>query len=73
MIPFAGVSVVQATSIERILRQHVNMDGSISSLSLEFGSALIPLVHESEIRLVAAMLAETHNQHINANLEVSVI
>tara|TARA_B100001540_G_scaffold284144_1_gene276197 strand:- start:3774 stop:4058 length:285 start_codon:yes stop_codon:yes gene_type:complete len=72
-IPFGGVSVVRPESIETMLHKYVNKDGSISSLSLEFGPTYIPLLHQSEIRLVAAMLAETHNQHINAMPEVRVI
>ena len=68
-----GAGLVQAEHLESRLRKHVHPDGSISALTVDFAGTQIPLVHESEIRLVASMLAAQHNQHINVNAQVQTI
>jgi hypothetical protein len=47
--------------VEECIRRNVNMDGSISSLCIDFSGGHVPLVSEEDVRLTAALLCMYHN------------
>lgn len=67
----AGCLRVQ--DLETMMSKYVHDDGTISALCVDFAGQYIPLKHREEISLVARMVAQFHNQHINENPEVRTI
>lgn len=63
MQKFANQKLTQH-EVEECIRRNINMDGSISSLCLDFSGGYVPLVSEDEVRLTAALLCTYHNSLI---------
>lgn len=53
--------VLTPREVEDCIRRNINMDGSISTLSLDFSGTSVPLVSEEEVRLTACLLCAYHN------------
>lgn len=59
--------------IEDLIQQQCKQNGDIDSLFIVFEDQNIPLIHESEGRIVACLLSTYHNNCINCNVQVNYV
>ena len=64
--------VVAPGRIMALLARHIKPDGSIDDLCLDFCGSYVPIAHESELRLVCALVGTYANTHEARFNEVSL-
>ena len=69
-LPLSSQTFCETEDVLRLMQKHVQVDGLVDTLYVEYEHMHIPVCHEGELRIVAQMAAAYNNSLIAENLRL---